>query len=848
MTKKVVSKRSKKFLASGGIAAKLSKGTVTKKGKVLKKRKNPSATHKIPPLDHQQHKINASSIESSEKVKEKLKQNDFITLPSSMADMDIDSFFREAAADAAKQDGEDIDEITDEGDDSMGSDEEQKDTSDQDSSVNSSDDEDIDEAERRMKAEMSKLSQKDPEFHKFLSENERSLLEFGEEEDDEEESYVEEEGTMEEADGQIEHVEKHSEPSVDDATKDKKIEETREPTEKTLGTGQILLSPSVLTSLEKHAFGPKHYGIKGLKSIVSAYRTACHLSDADHQNKADAGNDDGAARTDGKYFIDSAVVFDRLMISCLNNCHKAFRFHLLVDAEEEDWDENKPIHPKRLMKSPRWKNVHSILKMFLRNTIHVLSEAKESGLLTFVLKNLSSYVPFLTPFPRMAKGLLKTLSTLWAAPLDDSVQKAYQSVRLHSFLRIRQLSLTQPFPFVEDCLKQIYLAYANNAKFTSETSLPTLTFMGNCVVELYSVDIDSSYQHAFVYIRQLALHLRSALQKKTKEAFKVVYCWQYLNCCKVWVAVLSANPGKDELYSLVYPLTEIIWGVAKLLPSTRYLPLRLHCVRMLQQLAASTETFIPTTAILLDALEMKEIYLKPKGNKKRGGKKTSPSNVALRLPLVWKLPKEDALRTMEQLDICLTEVFLLLNREVDLYRYSVGFPEFSVGICQRLKRFSKETKVGRWRAFSKGCIEICDRYSSHASMARSELAEAPKDIKRLEALKPEGAPNMRERHDLATAKEMKLDAAFQPRIRRSTNEASSTKVEMEQEAKNSSSMKKVNTQHKAEKYDQLALQNVSVIDEEDEVKEGVDWSDDEEASPSGSESLSADEDDMDEHD
>jgi nucleolar complex protein 2 len=118
---------------------------------------------------------------------------------------------------------------------------------------------------------------------------------------------------------------------------------------------------------------------------------------------------------------------------------------------------------------------------------------------------------------------------------------------------------------IEDCLKQIYLAYARTSKSILEATLPTLTFLGNSVMELYSLDMDSSYQHAFVYIRQLALHLRLELQKKTKEPFQVVYCWQYLNSCKAWFAILSANPGKDELYSLVYPLTEIIWGVAKLL-------------------------------------------------------------------------------------------------------------------------------------------------------------------------------------------------------------------------------------------------------------------------------------------
>lgn len=90
-------------------------------------------------------------------------------------------------------------------------------------------------------------------------------------------------------------------------------------------------------------------------------------------------------------------------------------------------------------------------------------------------------------------------------------------------MRIRQAATVLPFPFLEHCLKGAYLAYARSAKFMSESSLPGLTLTGNCLVELYGLDMTSSYQHAFVYLRQLALHLRAAYVKKTPEALQKVY-------------------------------------------------------------------------------------------------------------------------------------------------------------------------------------------------------------------------------------------------------------------------------------------------------------------------------------
>lgn len=341
---------------------------------------------------------------------------------------------------------------------------------------------------------------------------------------------------------------------------------------------------------------------------------------------------------------------------------------------------------------------HLLLPYFFFLLAGIYSQDPE--LLDFVLSAVAEYVPYLTPFPRLADTLLKILTALWSAPIDAS--EDYQVVRLKAFLRIRQLAITQPFPFIEDALKKVYLAYAQRAKFATAASvssvLPTLTFMGNCVVELYSLDYHSSYQHAFMYIRQLALHLRTAMQTQTPDAIRSVYCWQYVHCLKLWVAVLTeacqastddeqndgdksnqfTNATEDQLLrSLIFPLTQVILGTIRLIPATRYLPLRLNCVRLLQQLAAAAEVFLPTTSILLDVFDLSEISQPPKRVQTR---------TVQPLALTLKLRAENPLRSMEELEMCLAEVFVLLNRELDLYQYSAGFPEFSVRISQRLRK------------------------------------------------------------------------------------------------------------------------------------------------------------------
>ena len=66
------------------------------------------------------------------------------------------------------------------------------------------------------------------------------------------------------------------------------------------------------------------------------------------------------------------------------------------------------------------------------------------------------------------------------------------------------------------------------------------------MVELNSLDYAFSYHHAFVYIRQLVLYLRSALKKSNPKSLRTVYCWKYVHCLRLWLAVLVAACLSEE--------------------------------------------------------------------------------------------------------------------------------------------------------------------------------------------------------------------------------------------------------------------------------------------------------------
>ena len=155
-------------------------------------------------------------------------------------------------------------------------------------------------------------------------------------------------------------------------------------------------------------------------------------------------------------------------------------------------------------------------------------------------------------------------------------------------------------------------------------------------------------------------------------------------------------------------------------------------------------------------------------------------------------------------------------------------------------QFNKEINNGRWRAYSKGTIELCEKYSASAMSGRSTLPDAPKDVRRLEALKPAGAPSMRERYESAIAKEKRLEAAAQPKMkggdgagvgderkRKGTKNRQQQRQEGSEEDADAKSRPGKKRKNKKAVVNQSDLKNVDALKEEDEVEVGIDWSDSE---------------------
>lgn len=198
----------------------------------------------------------------------------------------------------------------------------------------------------------------------------------------------------------------------------------------------------------------------------------------------------------------------------------------------------------------------------------------------------------LVSFPNVSKNLVKRLVRLWST--------SDENVRVVAFLCILRITNNQRTMLLDSVLKSMHIAYVKNSKFMSVSSLPGINFMRRSLVEMFAMDVNVSYQHVFLYIRQLAIHLRNAVTNNKKENVQIVCNWQFVNSLRLWGNLLAATADRQQLQPLIYPFVQVCLGTMKLVPTAQYFPLRFHVVQILMDLSKDTGVFIPVLPFLLE--------------------------------------------------------------------------------------------------------------------------------------------------------------------------------------------------------------------------------------------------------
>ncbi|MCJ1379124.1 Nucleolar Complex 2 protein [Xylographa soralifera] len=500
-----------------------------------------------------------------------------------------------------------------------------------------------DEAEERPGAhreDLDALQKKDPEFYKYLKENDAELLDFSE-------------------DGDLAEVDDLSEDEP--PKKKKKKGKTIEPVEEDDIDDDTEVTMSMVSKWQK-AMTEQH-SLRAMRQVVLAFRAAAYVNEEDGKEY--------------KYTISGPEVYHQLLVISLQHVPEVLGHHLPIK-------ETASGKVRFSTDTKKFRTLTPLLKSHATSVHHLLENLFDAPTIKLTLASILPLLPYLLSFKKILKNLIKAVISIWSDPSST------EATRINAFLLIRRLAIISDPSLREAVLKSTYQGLIKGSRSTTVHTLPGINLMKNSAAELWGLDSTIGYTTGFTYIRQLAIHLRTSITHPTKDSYKAIYNWQYTHSLDFWSRVLSThcspatNPHlksatASPLHPLIYPLVQITLGALRLIPTPVYFPLRFHLTRALLRLSRSTTTYIPLAPSLLEVLQSPELKKPPKPSTLR------PLDFAttLRAPASYLHTRVYQTGLGEQVASLLAEFFAI-------WAQSIAFPELVIPPSVLLKRWLKE--------------------------------------------------------------------------------------------------------------------------------------------------------------
>lgn len=373
------------------------------------------------------------------------------------------------------------------------------------------------------------------------------------------------------------------------------------------------------------------------------------------------------------------------------------------------------ISGKGALKSPRTRY---LLKRFLNAIVVAITESGKGNtdisLVVGLLQSLLSFVPLLHFVKSMTKSVLKTALTLCMAEEEAVRVSAYVVVRTIATRATGTRSMYQSTAF-----KGVFLTLVRTSFHYNVHTRPIIAFLINCVVDLYGTDVEAAYQHTFVYLRQLAIYLRAALQQQTASNVRAVANWQFVTALRTWGAVVSTYSDPSQLGPLIHPVVQIATGMMDLFSSPRLFPLHLQVIEVLNHIASRSEsgTYIPVAPYLLRILSSPSVSLSSRGANSNGGAGGNPYDTTdeLDLPFTLRVKKTQA-KSIVYHRALWNQTLYLLTEHLATHAHTIGFPEAFWAVERTLKQLKKEVTVPQVHAT---LARLAQLLSSNAQRIRS---------------------------------------------------------------------------------------------------------------------------------
>ncbi|KAI4278026.1 MAG: hypothetical protein L6R38_005330 [Xanthoria sp. 2 TBL-2021] len=511
------------------------------------------------------------------------------------------------------------------------------------------------------------LATKDPDFYKYLQENDAELLDFGG-------------GDLAEVDQLSEDdkpkkKQKKSKKLQPESPEEEVQEEVVEES-----TGQTEVT-TAMVSQWKTAMAEQH-SLRAMRRVVLAFRTAAYVN-ADEDKEL-------------RYSISSPDVYHQLLVLALDHVPAVLNHHVPVK-------ESTTGKVRVATDSKKYRTLTPLLKSHSSAVIHLLENLSDAPTLNKTLNALIPLLPYLLPFKKILKSLVTSVVGIWS---DTSTA---DTTRITAFLVIRRLAVVSDTSIRTALLKTAYQGLVKGSRVTNPHTLPAINLMKNSAAELWGIDPDVGYTTGFVYIRQLAVHLRSSITQPTKDSYKQIYNWQYIHSLDFWSRVISSHcsptsnrslkaSSDSPLHPLLYPLVQITLGALRLIPTPAYYPLRFQLTRSLLRISRATTTYIPLASSLLEVFQSAEMTKPPKPSTL----KSLDFTTALRVPKPYLGTRAYQDGLGEQLVELVAEFF-------GIWAKHIAFPELMLPPVVHLKRWLKTVSSSTKSRMSNGLKTAPDK-------------------------------------------------------------------------------------------------------------------------------------------
>lgn len=602
------------------------------------------------------------------------------TARETFSDMSVEQFFEGGFEIPKPKKGTKIPSNEGEDDDESDSDEMSVDQADEDEEEEEEENEDDasgysseEEDDATMAKNMEGLKEKDPEFFKYLQENDEKLLDF-------------------EAVNPLDAISDDDESGAEEE-EDAAVKSSKKPqTDITLALvnrweAQLQDKPSA----------------KIVQNVVSAFKAVINLDSDDKESM---------------YTLNDPSVLTSIMMLGLKGVPKAITTLVPYKTNQKGV---RSINEK----NPNAKNIGRVLKLQAGAYLTLLREINNTETAALVLASLQEVLPFYISQRKVLKQIINAVVEVWAG-----ASKLDTQVATYAFLN----NAAREFPksVLEIILRSSYSVFLKSCRTTNPHTIDKLNFAKNSAAELFAIDQQLSYTIGFDFVRQLAVHLRNSLTGTSssatsagQEAYKTIYNWQFCHSLDFWsrVLALTCNPEREvtdhksqtsPLRSLIYPLIQVTLGTIRLIPTAQFFPLRFYLVRSLIRLSQGTQVFIPIFPLILEILTSTAVT-KP-------GKSTNLPAIDFEFHI--KVGQQ-YLGTKVYQDGLSEQILELTSEYFALYAKNIAFPELVTPAILSLRRFMKKSKNIRFNKQLQQLVEKLNANATYVSTHRSRVDYGP---------------------------------------------------------------------------------------------------------------------------